>query len=265
MARPTNEAKEDELLIDADLYLSEIDDLDLVASNETIPPVGLTSSQFAVEPTVQTKPNSPRKLFPHSSRKVGGPFQVKSQVVVVNSTKSPNKNPSHVSRDKHHRRKLQERAKSSNNNKQRHRQPNKRNQQAEFRERVRDKLRVAVDKVKRSVKSVGQVRSVQFIANPPPDKHPKPRAPSPPVFDRLGPATVNSFKNYHIPKKTHASIEPTKTSSHSDKVRSAKPAQQSKPASVSHGTLSRTQIKNRNRRLAVKRMRAQLQQLQQSK
>lgn len=288
MAQPTNETREDELQIDSDLYLSEIDDLDLVASNETIPHVGLTSiSHVAVEPTAQAKSNSSSELFPHSPHKVGGPYQVKSQIVVVNAVKSPikTKNPSYDSRDKRHHRKGSKSASNNNNNnkkplhdlsdKKRHRKShtsNPRDKRADVRERNQKKLRVAIDKVKQRAEKAVPVRSVQFIANPPIDKHPIPRLPSQPVFNRLGPLSTNPLIPYHIPKICHASTKPTKLPPHSEKSTASKPPQQPKsvqPAKTAseplHENLNRTQIKNRNRRLAVKRMRAQLKQLQQSK
>lgn len=247
--RSLAEVNEDVIQLDDSYYLSEIDDLDSVAAHEVI---GSTSAiTAAVKPTAQPKSND---LFPISPRKIEAKPTIKSKVVVVRkpAAAAEGKNRSRNSHDSQ----TKKRHYGSDKN------ANYRANRISGREEQRSKLRQAIEKVKRRAdKNSVPARTIKFIANPPINKDLAKRAKKEPIFIRL---SVNKpLANYTIPKKnTTASSNQNQQRSHTSCT--SDPGQSDEPADEKlHAKLSRTQIKNRNRRLAFKRMRDQQKQQQQ--
>lgn len=246
--RSLAEVNEDIIQLDDSYYLSEIDDLNSVAAHEVI---GSTSAiTAAVKPTDQPKSND---LFPISPRKIEAKPAIKSKVVVVRkptaAAKKKNRSRnSHDSRNKKHHYGSDKNA-------------NYRANRISGREERRSKLRQAIETVKRRVdKNSAPARTIKFIANPPINKDFANRAKKDPIFIRL--SVDKPLANYTIPKKTTVSSNQNQQRSHTSCT--SDPGQSDKPADEKpHAKLSRTQIKNRNRRLAVKRMREQQKQQQQ--
>lgn len=235
------------------MYLSKIDDLDSVAANESVATVGLTSGFTAtVEPTAQAKVKPTGELFPYPPQQIDGNSNIQSKVVVVPKTKPPNKpkqrdsrNSRNSHRDKNHNR--------NSYKKPRHHSASCDSKREANRKSNREKLRQAVKRVKERAEKFVPPRQIEFIANPPVAAKPPNRSTKQPVFGRLGPSIAKPLANYHIPKKSV--VVNTQIKPHSTKP---KPNTESKAAvELSPAKLSRTQIKNRNRRLAFKRMREQ--------
>lgn len=279
--------RDDILQVDENIYLSDIDDLDSVAANEITATVGLTSSceaavestaqtksvgltsgcKAAVEPTTQTKSvdltsksavkstsqTSSEKivdLFPNPPRKIVNDKKLKSKVVVV--------------RNKHKHKKLASSVVSCDKNKHHHKShthSRSKNNHTKDSESSRKKLRKAIHKVKKSIENSVPLRSVEFIANPPSTAQPPNQNKQKPVFVRLGPSVNKPLADYHIPKKPAAAANQAKVQVHdSNNSTSSKPTTNSTSSTnTAPVKLSRTQIKNRNRRLAFKRLREQQQ------
>lgn len=245
-------AHSDELVLDPDTYLSEIDNLDEVAANETC--VSLTSGSAAVEQAPRSKSN---QLFPHSPKKA----TVASKIVVVRNDNSTTK-----SSERNHRK--------SNDYK-----PDKRSRQcgnSDENRSNRPSLQVAIQRAKdKSAQKNFPPRLVGFIANPLASKTElRRKKDKKPVFARVGPVIANPLHKYTIPKPRSAKSAENKPSENKNKPPKVakpcesinpKPANENKPAALaSPRKLSRTQIKNRNRRAAYKKLRDQQKQQQQN-
>lgn len=249
---------DDILQINEETYLSEIDDLDLVAANQETVTVGLTSViTTAVEPTATPKLKRTGELFPHSPRKTDRLSKVKSKIVVVNhSAFGKCKHSFPGDRERKHRN-------NKNNSK------NSRVKKSHLADRgkvPRKNLQQTVQKIKnRELSKSFQTRSAVFIANPPSGAHKLPKPKIKPLFAHINPTVVNPLGNYHIPKKpvtvsvsASDSANRTKSVAKSKIVAPVKSNEcESKPVK-----LSRTQIKNRNRRLACKKLKAEAKQQQ---
>lgn len=133
----------------------------------------------------------------------------------------------------------------------------------------RDKLRQVINRARdRAIVKTNLPRRTGFIASPPKTKAksvPKQPRPPRPLFAHVNPAVVNPFAHYRIPKHPIAitvnskSVVSNERVVHPPKV-VPKP---SAPADSLPTELTRTQIKNRKRRLEFKKLRLEQQQNQQ--
>lgn len=245
---------EDVLQIDIEPVSIEIDQLNLTGIEPVSQSasIGLTSGEKpAVEPTA--KPVL-RDLFPHSPKKIinqsNNQPKLRSTVVVVPTSHDPR------SHDKKRRNQKSDERTSARSN-------------CVNSESRREKLRQAVNRAKnRAAVKTKPARPINFIANPPAIAKKAISSKAKSVFSRIGAPITNQLAHYTIPKKPIANLAITKPPNTSRSVqikpRTLHPTVVNTPPidpSLVH--LSRTQIKNRNRRLANKKLRQQHQQLTQ--
>lgn len=136
----------------------------------------------------------------------------------------------------------------------------------------REQFRQAVNRAKNRIVAKGNsFRRTEFIANPPPIATQNVPSKPKPLFGHLNAFTVNPLSHYRIPHHPLAvtvKAQPPKGAHSTKSNKSHAPSSTIESASICTPlsvNLSRTQIKNRNRRIANKRLRQQFQQLQQQK
>lgn len=180
---------DDVLQVDADTYLSEIDNLDsgetITSERKTTKAGGLTGG-FGSAKTTGELPA--RGLFPHSPRKIGTSVtqpRLKSKVIVINNNKPvEHRNSNTVIRSKQRR-------------------------AAEY-DSHRSKLNRVVEKVQQQNHSRNKHRQIAFIATPPQSARNQTQA-KPSLFARYEPSFSSSLNSYRIQKRPIQVRVPNKT------------------------------------------------------